>query len=99
MVPKSVDEQPVREPYEDLIKLLRINQHSAFVIDGNRRIAVDGISVTKERIRAECAMLDYRRRRARELSPSRSDCCCISNGYTVLNQVSIGSRVGWKALT
>ena len=39
---------------DDLIQLLRINQHSAIIIDSDKRSADAAINATKERIRAEC---------------------------------------------
>lgn len=39
---------------DDLIPLLRINQHSAIMIDSDRGKASDPIRETKERVRAEC---------------------------------------------
>jgi len=39
---------------DDLIPLLRINQHSAIMIDSDRSKASDPIRETKERVRVEC---------------------------------------------
>lgn len=39
---------------EDLIHLLRINQHSAILIDSDRRKGADEINETKRRVRTEC---------------------------------------------
>jgi len=47
-------ERDETEDADDLIQLLRINQHSAIVIDSDRRSAGAPINATKERIRAEC---------------------------------------------
>ncbi len=47
-------ERDATEDADDLIQLLRINQHSAILIDSDRRSADAPINATKERIRAEC---------------------------------------------
>lgn len=39
---------------DDLIHLLRINQHSAILIDSDRRKGADEINETKRRVRTEC---------------------------------------------
>lgn len=39
---------------DDLVYLLRINQHSAILIDSDRRKGTDEINATKRRVRAEC---------------------------------------------
>jgi putative ATP-dependent endonuclease of the OLD family len=49
----SLDRDEFPNP-DDLIPLLRVNQHSAIIIDSDRRSANDTISDTKERIRNEC---------------------------------------------
>lgn len=47
-------ERDATEDAADLIQLLRINQHSAILIDSDKRSADAPINATKERIRAEC---------------------------------------------
>ncbi len=47
-------ERDESENANDFIRLLRINQHSAIVIDSDRRSVDAPINATKERIRAEC---------------------------------------------
>lgn len=49
----SLDREGFPNP-DDLIPLLRINQHSAVVIDSDRSKAGDALSETKERVRSEC---------------------------------------------
>lgn len=55
----SMERDPVAETKEDegaeLIQLLKINQHSAILIDSDRRKAADEINATKSRIQTECA--------------------------------------------
>lgn len=40
---------------DDLVHLLRINQHSAILIDSDRRKGADEINATKRRVRTECS--------------------------------------------
>ncbi len=47
-------ERDETEDAADLIQLLRINQHSAILIDSDKRSADAPINATKERIRVEC---------------------------------------------
>jgi predicted ATP-dependent endonuclease of OLD family len=49
----SLDRNGFPNP-DDLIPLLRINQHSAVIIDSDRSKAGDALSETKERVRSEC---------------------------------------------
>lgn len=54
-------DSPVETPEEEtseLIQLLRINQHSAILIDSDRKSSQAGINATKQRIQAECAKSD-----------------------------------------
>ena len=55
----SMERDLVAETKEDeaaeLIQLLKINQHSAILIDSDRRKATDPINATKQRIQTECA--------------------------------------------
>jgi hypothetical protein len=55
----SMERDRVAETKEDegaeLIQLLKINQHSAIIIDSDRRKAADVINPTKERIKTECS--------------------------------------------
>ena len=55
----SMERDRVAETKEDegaeLIQLLKINQHSAILIDSDRRKAADVINPTKTRIQTECA--------------------------------------------
>jgi energy-coupling factor transporter ATP-binding protein EcfA2 len=50
----SLDREP-QEDTDDLIRLLNINQHSAIVIDSDRRKAAAPLNPTKERVKTECA--------------------------------------------
>lgn len=43
------------EDVDDLVHLLRINQHSAILIDSDRRKAADELNATKKRVQQECA--------------------------------------------
>jgi hypothetical protein len=49
----SLEREGFPDP-DDLIPLLRINQHSAIIIDSDRSKACDALSETKERVRSEC---------------------------------------------
>jgi len=55
----SMERDRVAETKEDegaeLIQLLKINQHSAILIDSDRRKAADPLNATKTRIQTECA--------------------------------------------
>jgi hypothetical protein len=47
-------ERELAQDTGDLVKLLRINQHSAILIDSDKGSEADAINITKQRIRDEC---------------------------------------------
>lgn len=62
---------------DDLIPLLKINQHSAIIIDSDRKIRGDRLSHTKLRIRKECK--------------ENNIFCWITDGREIENYISIDS--------
>lgn len=48
-------ERESEEETDELIQLLRINQHSAIIIDSDRRKASTELNATKQRVQRECA--------------------------------------------
>ncbi|KKN90689.1 hypothetical protein LCGC14_0226320 [marine sediment metagenome] len=74
--PDDVDEGP---DCEDLIELLRINQHSGVIIDSDKDNETDDVNETKKRISSECE--------------ANSIPCWITRGREIENYVSPASIV------
>jgi predicted ATPase len=47
-------EREESDEVDDMVRLLRINQHSAILIDSDRRSSADPLNATKQRVGAEC---------------------------------------------
>lgn len=47
-------DREAKEEADELIQLLRINQHSAILIDSDRRKSTDPLNTTKQRVQQEC---------------------------------------------
>lgn len=62
---------------DDLIHLLRINQHSAILIDSDRRKGADEINETKRRVRTECT--------------KSGSVCWITDGREIENYLPAGA--------
>lgn len=81
----TADREEIPNP-EDLIPLLRINQHSMIVMDSDRKSQTNRINATKRRIRNEC-------------SNSRIP-CWITSGREIENYLAFESiSKGYKEIT
>ena len=70
-------EREQAEDTQDFVKLLRINQHSAILIDSDRSCEAEAINTTKQRIQNECA--------------SSGVVCWISAGREIENYIPAAS--------